>query len=264
MALSEDQRALLRLLLEGEDYESIATLLGDRSDAVRERAHEALTELDRGDPDLAAARNRIAALDGETPDTVAPGTPAGRGRLAVWLPLAIGALAVAAIIIVVSGVFDGSSDSEPAPAPHSDQEDVVNIPMHAVGGASAKGSARIVRIEDLPAVDIDAVNVDPNGPRETYIVWLYNSPTEAFPLAFLDVGSNGRLEGRTPVPAAATGLLASFDGLDVSLAQKAEAAAVVQQAARGSGIPRHVGRSILRGTFPRGSPSAQAGASPGS
>lgn len=255
MALSEDQRALLRLLRDGEDYEGIATLLGDQPDAVRARAHEALAQIGTDEPELAAAaRGRLAGLDGAPPGSPAPRPLAGRRRLALWLPVAIGVLAVAAIVVVVSGVFDDSPKEAPPPGP--DQEDVVNIPMHAVGGAAVKGSARIIRIEDLPAVDIDAVGLDATGPDETYIVWLYNSPTEAFPLAFLDVGANGRLEGRTPVPAAATGLLANFDGLDVSLAKKGEAAAAVQEAAQGSGIPRHVGRSVLRGTFPRGSPGA--------
>jgi hypothetical protein len=53
------------------------------------------------------------------------------------------------------------------------------------------------------------------------------------------------------VPAAATSLLASFDALDVSLADKREAAAAIDEAAQGSGVPRHVGRSVVRGTFPR-------------
>ena len=258
MALSEDQRALLRLLLDGEDYESIATLLGDEPDAIRERAHAALAASDSDERQLSVAvRDRIAQLDGTPSDGTPPDqvadepTGSGSRRLALWIPLGVALVAVTAIVLVVSGVFEGDSPDSPAPPPGPD-EDVVVIPMKPVAGASAKGSARIIRIEDLPALDIDVIGLEPSAPDQSYIVWLYNSPTEAFPLVFLDVGENGRLEGRAPVPAAATSLLASFDGLDVSLADKQEAAAAIDQAAKGSGIPRHVGRSVVRGTFPRG------------
>lgn len=252
MALSEDQRALLRLLLEGEDYESIATLLGEEPGAIRERAHEALRAIDPGDAALAnAVRDRVAMLDGAEPE-VAPSFASRRPRraLAIWLPLAVATAALAAIALVVGGAFDGEG-SDPGPAPVPDQEDVVVIELKPVGGASAKGTARIIRIEDRPALDLDAVGLEPSAPDQSYIVWLYNSPREAFPLVFLPVGADGRLEGRAAVPAAATALLASFDGLDVSLANKREAAAAIDEAVQGSGVPRHVGGSVLRGTFPR-------------
>lgn len=250
MALSEDQRALMRLLLEGEDYASIATLLGDEREAVRERAHRARDEVGADEPELAEAiAHRLAQLDGVEPEAPAP-PRSRRRRLSLWLPLAIGAVALAAIVVVVSGVFESDSSPSRSPKPAPDREDVVVIPLNPVAGASAKGQARLLRIEDLPALDVDIVGLDPSGPDETYIVWLYNSPTKAFPLVFLDVGANGRLEGRAPVPAAATPLLASFEGLDVSLAKKSEAAAAIAQAAQGSGIPRHVGRSVVRGKFP--------------
>jgi hypothetical protein len=175
--------------------------------------------------------------------------PARSRRLALWLSLGLGVVAVAAIVLVVSGAFDDSpSSSSPAPGP--DREDVVVIDLNPAGGTSAKGSARLIRVEDLPALDIDVVGLDPSTRDETYIVWLYDSPRRAFPLVFLDVGVNGRLEGRAPIPAAATALLTQFAGLDVSLANKDEAAAAIDAAAKGSGIPRHVGRSVVRGDFP--------------
>jgi hypothetical protein len=52
MALSEDQRALLELLLErGQSYEDIGSLLGLETDEVRARARAALTEMGGLDPD---------------------------------------------------------------------------------------------------------------------------------------------------------------------------------------------------------------------
>ncbi|MEK6277562.1 MAG: hypothetical protein AABM29_06075 [Actinomycetota bacterium] len=52
MALSDDQRAMLQLLLErGQSYEDIGSLLGLEVDDVRARARAALTEIGGEDPD---------------------------------------------------------------------------------------------------------------------------------------------------------------------------------------------------------------------
>ncbi len=51
MALNEEQRSLLQLLLGGQGYEDIASLLGTDATQVRERAREALTEVGGADPD---------------------------------------------------------------------------------------------------------------------------------------------------------------------------------------------------------------------
>ena len=52
MALSEDSRTLLQLLLgRGKTYEDIAGLLGIEESEVRSRAHQALTEINGDDPD---------------------------------------------------------------------------------------------------------------------------------------------------------------------------------------------------------------------
>jgi hypothetical protein len=52
MALSDDQRAMLQLLLErGQSYDDIGSLLGLERDEVRSRARAALTEIGGEDPD---------------------------------------------------------------------------------------------------------------------------------------------------------------------------------------------------------------------
>ncbi len=52
MALSEDSRSLLQLLLgRGKSYEDISDLLGVDETEVRDRAHKALTEINGQDPD---------------------------------------------------------------------------------------------------------------------------------------------------------------------------------------------------------------------
>jgi hypothetical protein len=52
MALTEEQRAMLQLLLEGgQGYDDIASLLGTTSDEVRSRSRDALREMGGADPD---------------------------------------------------------------------------------------------------------------------------------------------------------------------------------------------------------------------
>ncbi len=52
MALTEDQRAMLQLLLErGQSYEDIASLLGSDVDEIRARARSALKDMGGADPD---------------------------------------------------------------------------------------------------------------------------------------------------------------------------------------------------------------------
>ena len=52
MAVTDEQRAMLQLLLEGgQGYEDIGSLLGIAPDEVRSRARSALTEIGGGDPD---------------------------------------------------------------------------------------------------------------------------------------------------------------------------------------------------------------------
>ena len=51
MALNDEQRSLLQLLLGGQSYEDIGSLLGTDAAQVRERAREALTEVGGSDPD---------------------------------------------------------------------------------------------------------------------------------------------------------------------------------------------------------------------
>ena len=51
MALTEEQRSLLQLLLQGQSYEDIGSLLGEEPGHARGRARAALTEIGGADPD---------------------------------------------------------------------------------------------------------------------------------------------------------------------------------------------------------------------
>jgi hypothetical protein len=256
MALSEDRRALLRLLIGGDSYDEVAAVLGTSPEDVRERARAAVAELERGgsDPELSgAARRRLDELEGAPAELASAGaqaSPAGARRpsRAAWITIG-GAVAALLIAFVIVQVSDDSDDPSPAPPPV--EEDVVEVPLEPVAGSGARGTARIVRVSDLPALDVDVSGLEPSRANQTYVLWLLGSGDEGIPLAFRDVGPDGRFVGRTRIPAAAAGLLPSIQFIDLSLAVDEEASAAVRAAAQASTLPGRFGTSVVRGSVPR-------------
>jgi hypothetical protein len=251
MALSEDQRALLGLLLAGDTYERVAQVLGTSADDVRERAHEAANALNaEDDPGLPgdAVRGRLAALDGSPgaePGVTATTPPgADRRRLGLWIVLG-GAAIVLLVVLLVVGI--GGGGEEQTTTSGGGQEEAVPIRLSPVGGSHASGGLTIVRVADQPAVDLDIRGLEPTGRGETYVLWFVGSGGRSLPVAFKAVGADGRITGRTAIPTAAASLLPSFDTADLTLAPQRQAGAAIQQAAQGGTLPQLVGTTVLRG-----------------
>jgi hypothetical protein len=255
MALSEDQRALLRLLLSGDTYEQVAEVLGTGADEVRTRAAEAAAELEEaGDPalDSGAVRRRLNALEGPQDAVEAPppgtGAPGGAGR--PWLLwLALGGAALVAIVVLVVAVGGGDGGDSSTTPVRGDREDVVPIRLSPVGGSRASGMISVVRVADQPAVDLAIRGLQPSGQGESYVLWFSGSGGRSLPVAFQAVGADGKLVGRTPIPTAAEGLLPSFTTAELTLTRQQEAAAAVRQAAQDDTLPEVVGTPILRGAL---------------
>jgi hypothetical protein len=255
MALSEDQRALLRLLLSGDTYEQVADVLGIEAGEVRTRAHEAARALEESlDREFhpEAVRARLEALEGRSEATEAPSDAVaargGTGRSwALWL--AIGAVAVAAIVVLVVALGGGDGGDGTTTSARSDQEDVVPIKLTPVGGSKATGMISVVRVADQPAVDLAIAGLEPSGPGESYVLWFAGSGGRSLPVAFQAVGADGKLTGRTPIPTAAEGLLPSFTTAELTLTRQREAAAAVRQAAQNATLPQVIGTPVMRGAL---------------
>jgi len=252
MALSEDQRALLRLLLGGETYERVAEVLGTSADEVRTRAHDAAEALEpKDDPELipAAVRDRLSVLDGapaSSSPAAAPRDP-GKRRLALWI-VGAGAAVVLLVVLLVVGIGEGGDGpgGETTTAA-SAQEEAVPVRLSPVDGSKASGGLTILRVADQPVVDLEIQGLTPTGRGETYVLWFVGSGGRSLPIAFQAVGRDGRITGRTPIPSAATSLLPSFDTADLTLTRQAAAAGAVRQAAQAGTLPQLVGTSVLRG-----------------
>jgi hypothetical protein len=254
MALSEDQRALLQLLLAGDSYEQVAGLLGTGAEEVRARAHEAASALEaapRDDISPEAVRARLTALDGSQgpPRVPAPAVAQSlpRRRWALWLALG-GAAVVVAVVLVVTGTGGGGGDGG-STATQSDREDVVPIRLSPVGNSKAGGMISVVRVADQPAVDLAIQGLQPSGRGQSYVLWFVGSGGRSLPVAFQAVGADGKLTGRTDIPTAAEGLLPSFDTAVLTLTRQGQAAAAVRTAAQSATLPQVVGTPVMRGAL---------------
>jgi hypothetical protein len=251
VALSEDQRALLGLLLAGETYERVAEVLGTSPDEVRRRAHEAAGALGgAGDAEISseAVRERLDALEGgpaqDAAVAVAPPQDERR-RTLLWVVLG-GAVLVALAVLLVVGLGGGDGD-EGTTTLGGDQEEAVPVRLSPVGGSQASGGLTIIRIADQPAIDLDIRGLTPTGRGETYVLWFVGSGGRSLPVAFQAVGEDGQITGQTAIPTAAASLLPSFETADLTLTRRREAAAAVEQAGRSGTLPQRVGTSVLRG-----------------
>ncbi len=335
MPLDDEQRSLLQLLLSGQSYDDIASLLGESADEVRSRARRALHEMGGTDPDAQvtlsdyllgqadpigradavrhlqqdpdanelaagivaqlrllapsaelpeipepkssrraapepAAARTAGAGTGSAPGAAAPGAGTGeapppaddrRRRLLIALG-ALGALAAAVLLVVfVFGGDDGSggqtqgADGQGTTPAADDLTIVALAPLR--DNSEASGQAVFAQTQDQPLLQINLTGLEPAGKGRTYIVWLYNSQRLAFPLARDQAAANGSLTGAAPVPTEVVPLLGQFGCVDVSLASNEETQAALQQAVDGQTLPRHSGRTVLRGQIPA-APGQQA------
>jgi hypothetical protein len=256
MALSEDQIALLRLLLAGETYERVAAVLGTGPDEVKARAHDAAATLEEepsGEFQIETVRARLAELEGASavPQAHAPspGAPARPHSRWVLRLAGAGAVVVAAVVLLLVGSGGGDDDGGGGSQTTPDREDVVPVRMSSVAGSRAGGTIAIVRAGDQPAVDLALRGLRPSGAGQTYVLWFVGSGDRSLPVAFQAVGRDGRLTGRAAIPSAASGLLPNFDIAELTLARQRQAAAALRQAGQSGVLPQPVGTTVLRGAL---------------
>lgn len=181
------------------------------------------------------------------------GDPKRRSQVLAGIA-ALGLLIVVGVL-AITGVFgggddDGSGVDEQAATTPSDQ-DLIIVDLAPLGPqADASGQAVFAQAEDQPLLQINLSGLQPAGEGDNYIVWLFNSPQIAFPLARDQVGENGSLTGAAPIPQEILPLLPQFGCVDVSLASNEETQAALQQAVDGQTLPSHSGESVLRGQIP--------------
>jgi hypothetical protein len=137
--------------------------------------------------------------------------------------LILGALVVVAVVVVLVAVLSsggGSSNKASTPAaantgtttsstsatsgttPKAQAVSQSNLLPPSGSTSKAKGIGVVVKEGTAYGIIIEAAHVAPNS-HNAYAAWLYNSPTDAYRLGFVNppVGKNGQLEVGSPLPA---------------------------------------------------------------
>jgi Sigma-70, region 4 len=238
--LPPDQRAVLMLLVQqGKSHAEIADMLGISPDAVRDRAHAALSALADGPPAAGPAETSgsthapTRGIDDaqRTASSPSPRTsPAGARTVhsSTSLPvsrrggaLLLGLLVVAVIVAVILITAGGDSHKAASTAAGATTPAVTSIPStsstskHAAGptvdnqfalsspepASKTVGLVEVVSEGAKHAFYIAAEHLPPSQ-GFFYVVWLYNSPTNAVALGKSpSVNSNGRLQAGALLPA---------------------------------------------------------------
>ncbi len=280
MALSDDQKALLRLLAQREQgYEDIAALKGLSVEQVRAEVREALAAMDapppeppRPEPAPAApepapeppsppaerppelpprpAQPRRAAPRASKPG---PGIPVERRRLLLF---AGGALAIVAIVLGAVALFGGDSDSGSGGGiagteiSASEEGKVTQAVLSPPDGGEASGRAVFGRLgQEEIVLQVTAEGLEPSEKGTPYTVWLYRNPKLSLRVGTVQVGESGELGARFPIPAELLAYVASgaFNQVYVSRTSNAEYQREVRRAKREEAIPRYVGETVLSG-----------------
>lgn len=287
MALSDDQRALLRLLAQREQgYDDIAALKGMSVDDVRTEVRAALAAMDAPPPEPPPPPpppGPAPSAPEPTPAPVAPSAqpkatpkaprpqraavPAERRRIVL---VAGGALALVAIVLGAVAIFSGGSDSGSssastgAPATEvassGGEGSVTQAVLESADGSEASGRAIFGRVGKKEVVlQVTAESLEPTEEGESYTVWLYRSPKLSLRVGSVPVGETGKLGARFAIPAELLAYVASgaFNQIYVSRTSNAAYQQEVARAKQEKSLPRYTGETVLNGEIT--GPVAKAG-----
>ncbi len=274
MPLSDDQKAMLRVLAQREEgYEDMAALMGISVEELRSRVKEALAEVEEeAAPEAAAPPEQPSAPEPPAPTptptpepappppppapTPTPAAPPSRGRLGGKLPkdrgaligLGLGLLALAAmaIVLAVSGGSSSSSSSEASTT--AENANLTQAVLAPVNGSDASGQALFGRYKGNVLLQVTAQGLDPAPAGKAYTVWLYRSPKLALQIGAVPE-KDGKIAAQLQIPVQLLAYVASgaFDQVDVALTPIAAYRAALAKAKAEKKLPPHLGESILRG-----------------
>lgn len=285
MALSEDQKAMLRLLAQREQgYDDLAALMGLSVDEVRARVKDALEQLEAEGKEapVVEAPEPVETEEEPPPPPPPPAAPkptpapppppapkapsAGNGRPKLSMPkdrgvqAAIGAGLLALIAIVVVLIVGGSDDSGSSSAGSSggsgttttaasENSDLTQAVLSPVDGGDAEGRAIFGRVKQNVVLQVEATGLEPSPQGSSYAIWLYKSPKLALRVGAVKVTKSGGIAAQLPIPTELLSYVASgaFDQVDISLTENAAYAAEVARSKKAKQLPEHVGVSVLRG-----------------
>ncbi len=279
MGLTDDQRAMLRLLAErGEEgYADIAALKGVSVEQVRAEMSEALAaaaaEQEAPEPVEAAPPTPSPPPAMPPPAKPAPPAPPPAPKPARAKPrrrpsgaiaperrrfviIAGGVVALVAVVLgliaLIGGTSGGSSSSsgESATAEGAASGKLTRAELKPVSGQSGEGLAIFGRVgKEEIVLQVAAQGLDPNKPGQSYTVWLYRNPKVALRIGSAKVTKSGRLGVQLPIPAELLAYVAAgaFKEINVSRTSDAAYEREVAQAKKQKSLPPYSGETVLSG-----------------
>jgi len=273
MPLSDDQKAMLRLLAQREEgYEDMASLMGISVEEVRERVKEALAEVESDKPaaDHAVAsppppppapKPRAPRPAVKLPRPKLPSLPAGgqnRGAL-IGIGAGLAVVLLLVVVLLVGGSGGGESSSATSASAEGRQAEVTaaengqltQATLSPTSGGSGSGRALFGRYKKNVLLQVEAEGLEPSPQGTNYTIWLYHSPKLALRVGAVPVGKNGKIAAQFPIPTQLLAYVASgaFDQVDVSLTAEAAYKAELAKAKREKRLPAYTGESVLRGAI---------------
>jgi hypothetical protein len=262
MGLSDDQRALLRLLAQREQgYEDIAALKGRSVGEVREEVREALAALDAPpEPEPTPPPPAVPAAPPREPEAArpAPPRPAAPIERRRIVAIAGGGLAIVAIVLGAVALFGGTSGSGSSgpvlegagQLAASEEGKVTQAVLVAAGGGEASGRAIFGRVgKEEVVLQVTAEGLEPTEKGQSYTVWLYRTPKLSLRVGSVPVGESGKLGARFTIPAELLAYVAggAFNQVYVSRTSDAAYQREVAQAKQEKSLPRYTGETVLTG-----------------
>lgn len=248
MGLTDDQKAMLRLLAQREEgYEDMAALMGISVEEVRERVKEALAEVEEPaaadaptapeEPPPPVQPPSPEPVEVTEPVPTAPETPAVKStgaKRSTTIPslkvpkdrgalvgLGAGALVVLALVIVliVGGDGGGSSSGSTATtgaegsvaegiSATAKDKSLTQAVLRAEDGSDATGQAIFGRFKKKVVLQVTGEGLEPSADGESYAVWLSHSGKAMVPVGTARVEDSGQLAARFEIPPAVLVLVA--------------------------------------------------------
>lgn len=278
MALSDDQKAILRLLSQrGEQgYADLSALMGVDAAEVHRRATEAAAELEaEGIPAPSIPTPPGGSPKVPTaPPKPQPALPKGKPKpplkkelkllenRGLWAIMAGAAVVILFVVFVLSGGGGSDTTTTSSASPNGKtvaaleeaaaqgSRKVTKASLEAVDGSDAIGVAIFGRVKNSLALQVAAEGLEPTGKGESYTIWLAASPEKMLPLASTnEVGENGRLAAQVEAPVEVLAYLANetFTKIAITKTEDSQLEATLKQATKKKQAPAYTGEEVLLG-----------------
>ncbi len=168
-----------------------------------------------------------------------------------------GAASVLAIAVVLGITLLGGKDDQGTSAGGNGTATLVPL-APVTDQAAGTGQAVVVAASGAAIVQVSVSGLAPTAPDESYVLWLYRNPEQAYPLARDVVGKTGKLTGPAPVPRGLEPAYSTYGCLELTIASRSAIEAGLKKVAK-SGAGPAVGTSVLRGEIAPASRDPRSG-----